>query len=201
MKVLVIVAHPNLEISRVNKAWTNAFQKRRNVTVHDLTATYPDMAIDILAEQALLLEHQRIVLQFPLYWYSSPPILKQWMDLTFQPGFAYAVGGDKLHGKEFVVCTSSGSQRELYRPGSYNNFSVEELLRPIQQTVAYVGATYIPPFVFYRSIIADDQQIAAGTGQMLDYVLDAEINPVKEHDELINDSLAAMFARAEAAAV
>lgn len=199
MKVLVIVAHPSMEMSRVNKAWMNAFRNRHNVTVRDLTAEYPDMAIDILAEQALLLEHDRIILQFPLYWYSSPPILKQWMDLVFQPGFAYAVGGDKLHGKEFVVATSVGSQKELYRAGSYNNFSVDELLRPFQQTVDYVGGKYLSPYCFYRSIIANDADIQRSADELMEYVLDSDINPVRDHDDLINDSIAAMFSRYELA--
>lgn len=139
MKVLVVLAHPNLKTSRINKAWFEALSKVPNVTVNDLTANYPNMDIDILEEQALLLQHDRIVLQFPLYWYSSPPILKVWMDFVFQPGFAYGVGGNKLRGKEWMIATSVGSTEDGYRAGGHNNFSIDELLRPFQQSVNYVG--------------------------------------------------------------
>lgn len=195
MKVLVIVAHPDLSTSRVNRAWTEALRAQGNVTVRDLTALYPDMNIDILEEQMELIEHDRVVLQFPLYWYSSPPIMKQWLDLVLQPGFAYAVGGDKLHGQEWMVSTSIGSQIDGYRAGGHGNFSVDELLRPFQQMVNYIGGRYLTPHCFYRSIIATNDEIAEGTQAMLRYVLDGAIDSKRDHDKFVVASMDALFAR------
>ena len=59
------------------------------VRLHDLYEAYPDFLIDVEAEQALLLEHDVIVFQHPVYWYSSPAILKEWQDLVLEHGFAY----------------------------------------------------------------------------------------------------------------
>lgn len=199
MKVLVIVAHPDLPSSRVNRAWVAALAAQANVSIRDLTALYPDMEIDILEEQTALLEHERVILQFPLYWYSCPAILKQWMDLVLQPGFAYAVGGDKLHGQEWMVLTSVGSQAEGYRAGRHGNFSVDELLRPFQQTVNYIGAKYLTPHCFYRSIIATDDEIAEGTAAMLRYVLNDDIDSKRDHDAFVVDSMNALFARHDTA--
>jgi len=197
MKVLVLVAHPNLATSRVNKAWSEAFERHENVTVRDLYKLYPDMDIDILEEQAVLLAHDRIVLQFPLYWYSSPAVLKHWLDLVLQPGFAYAVGGDKLRGKEFVICTSVGSTEDNYRAGGHNNYSVDELLRPFQQSVAYIRGRYISPFCFFRALVASDEEIAASIPRLIAYVLDPDINPERDHEKFIIDTLSAMYNRAE----
>jgi glutathione-regulated potassium-efflux system ancillary protein KefG len=73
MKTLVIVAHPNLDQSRINKRWVAKLREYpEQVTVHDLYATYPDGNIDVAKEQALVMEHDRIVFQFPFYWYSNP---------------------------------------------------------------------------------------------------------------------------------
>ncbi|ETT59992.1 NAD(P)H oxidoreductase [Paenibacillus sp. FSL H8-457] len=86
MKTLVIVAHPGLhEGSRINRELTETVGHHPEVTVHDLYQRYPDGIIDIAAEQQLLLRHDRIVFQFPFWWYSSPPLLKHWFDevLTF----------------------------------------------------------------------------------------------------------------------
>jgi len=47
-----------------------------------------------------LLEHDRIVLQFPMYWYSMPPLLKKWLDDVLTYNFAYGSKGDKLKGKD-----------------------------------------------------------------------------------------------------
>jgi glutathione-regulated potassium-efflux system ancillary protein KefG len=198
LKTMVIVAHPNLQGSRVNKAWVEALRKIPDVTINDLTAKYPDIQnIDILEEQALLLAHDRYVLQFPLYWYSCPAILKQWIDLVLQPGFAYAVGGDKLHGKEWMVSTSVGSTEDGYRAGGHNHFSVDELLRPFQQTVNYTGGIYRSPFCFYRAMLVTDAEIAEGTQRMLKHVLRSNINPEREHEQFVIDSLNAIFSRAD----
>ena len=72
MKTLVIVAHPNIAKSRVNRRWVEELKKYPEVTVHELYKEYPSGTIDVEREQALLLDHDRIVWQFPFYWYSSP---------------------------------------------------------------------------------------------------------------------------------
>jgi glutathione-regulated potassium-efflux system ancillary protein KefG len=195
MKTLVLVAHPNLSESRVNKAWATALTGREGVTVRNLNAEYPNMDIDVLLEQELLLAHDRIVFLFPLYWYSSPAILKHWFDLVLQPGFAYGIGGDKLAGKEFIVGTAVGSNREGYRSGNYNNFSVDELLRPFQQSVNYVGGRYMPPFCFYRSIIASDAEIAASAANLVAYVTEKNFDPKRDHEKLVIASMEALMAR------
>lgn len=195
MKILVLVAHPNLSESRVNKAWAATLSECPDVTVRDLTAEYPDMDIDVLLEQDLLLAHDRIAFLFPLYWYSSPAILKQWLDLVLQPGFAYGVGGDKLNGKEFVVCTAIGSNREGYRAGNHNNFTIDELLRPFQQSVNYLGGRYLPPFCFYRSIVADDEEITRNASSLAAYLTNADFNPRLDHERLVIDSMEAMVSR------
>jgi glutathione-regulated potassium-efflux system ancillary protein KefG len=197
MKTLVLVAHPNLATSRINKAWVQALSKQSSVTVVDLMASCPDHCIDILEQQALLLAHDRFVLQFPLYWYSSPPILKSWIDAVLQPGFAYAVGGDKLHGKEWMVSTSVGSTEDGYRAGGHNHYTVDELLRPFQQTATYTGGIYRSPFCFYRAMLASDADIAEGTRNMLKHVLRADIEPEREHEKFVIDSLNAIFQRAD----
>jgi putative NADPH-quinone reductase len=47
MKTLVILAHPNLASSRINKAWAERVKKEENVYVHDLYANYPDFKINV----------------------------------------------------------------------------------------------------------------------------------------------------------
>ncbi len=50
---------------------------------------HADFAIDVKNEQSMLKAHHRIVIQFPLYWYSVPPLLKKWQDDVLTPGFSY----------------------------------------------------------------------------------------------------------------
>ncbi|WP_373811713.1 NAD(P)H-dependent oxidoreductase, partial [Porphyromonas loveana] len=68
-KTLVIVVHPDLDHSVINKAWTKAVEGA--ATIHNLYGQYPDGRIDVAHEQALLEAHDRIIFQFPLYWYAA----------------------------------------------------------------------------------------------------------------------------------
>src|SRR3569623_864064 len=93
-RILVILAHTNLVQSRINKAMADAVSDLPGVTVHDLYAAYPDGRIDVAREQALLDAHDIVVFQHPLFWYSSPALLKEWQDKVITYGYAYGPGGD-----------------------------------------------------------------------------------------------------------
>ena len=97
-RVLINLVHPNIGESRVNKLLTQTAQKEENVTINNLYAEYPDFKIDVQKEQELLLENDVIIFQFPLYWLSSPALLKEWFDRTFVYNFAYGENY-KLEGK------------------------------------------------------------------------------------------------------
>ena len=65
----------------VSKTWVHMLRQHPDrFTVHELYSEYPDGVIDVEREQALVEEHQNIVLQFPVYWFNCPPLLKQWCD-------------------------------------------------------------------------------------------------------------------------
>ncbi|NRA87437.1 MAG: NAD(P)H-dependent oxidoreductase [Rhizobiales bacterium] len=195
MQTLVLVGHPNLEASRVNKKWAQAFSEQSNVTVRDLSSLYPEWDIDVITEQKLLLESSRIIFQFPLYWYSCPPILKHYIDLVFLPGFAYA-SGYRLKDKEFMVLTSVGSAPEDYRSGGHNNFTVDELLRSFEQTVKYCKGKYLSPYYIYRSLAIDNDEIDATVDPMLSYALKSIYDPEAGHKKFIADTMQKIYERA-----
>jgi hypothetical protein len=65
-------------------------------------------------EQELLLAHDLIVLQHPLYWYSTPPLVKQWIDLVLEYGWAYGEHGIALRGKRLLSVISAGGSESSY---------------------------------------------------------------------------------------
>ncbi|MFP3600107.1 NAD(P)H-dependent oxidoreductase, partial [Chryseobacterium sp. SIMBA_029] len=80
MKTLVIVTHPDIEKSIINKRWIEELAKYpEKYTVHQLYKVYPDGKINVAREQELMESYDKIVFQFPFYWFSSPPMLKQWL--------------------------------------------------------------------------------------------------------------------------
>lgn len=147
--ILILFAHPALEKSRVNRRLIEAANAVDGVTIHDLYEAYPDFDVDVAREQALLESHDVFAFHHPMYWYSTPALLKQWQDLVLEHGWAYGEGGTKLAGKWFLSVLTTGGPETAYRTSGVNHATVRELLRPIEQTVRLCGVEWLPPFVVH----------------------------------------------------
>ncbi|AMQ72976.1 MULTISPECIES: NAD(P)H-dependent oxidoreductase [Bacillus amyloliquefaciens group] len=170
MKTLVIVIHPKLETSVVNKTWMNRLKQEKDITVHDLYGEYPNFIIDVEKEQQLLLDHERIVFQFPMYWYSSPALLKQWEDDVLTHGWAYGTGGTKLDGKELLLAISLGAQESDYQAGGEYNITISELIRPFQVTANYIGMRFLPAFTQYGTLHLSKEDVKNSAEKLVDYL-------------------------------
>ncbi|EOC1794984.1 NAD(P)H-dependent oxidoreductase [Vibrio fluvialis] len=161
-RILILYAHPCQHKSEVNARLFKAARYARNVTLVDLYGEYPTFNIDVDKEQQRLLEHDVIIFQFPMYWYSTPSILKEWQDLVLEYGFAYGQDGTALHGKTLLCITSTGGKSESYQASGYNHYSVRELLRPIEQMAGMTGMQYLAPLVLFDARAAcDDERLNA----------------------------------------
>ena len=150
-KTLILFAHPRYEDSRVQHQLLNHIKTLPGVRIHDIYEHYPEFNIDIKYEQELLLEHDIIVWMHPFYWYSAPPILKQWIDLVLEHGWAYGKGGTALKGKNIFNCISSGGPKEAYQPEGFHGYTVNEFLRPFERTAGLCNMNYLPPFFVHGS--------------------------------------------------
>ena len=148
-KILLLFAHPSLERSEVNVELLAASRGEPDVTVVDLYAEYPTWRIDIDREQQRLRDHDVIVFMFPLFWYSTPALLKEWQDLVLEYGFAYGKDGTALHGKQFLAAMTAGGAEDAYREQGHNHYTIRELLRPLEQTATLCGMDYLPPFALF----------------------------------------------------
>lgn len=158
-RVLVLFAHPALEKSRVHRSLVGAVPAHGDLTFHDLYEAYPRLDVDVAREQALLAAHDAVVFQFPFYWYSTPPILKQWQDLVLEHGWAYGSKGKALTGKSLLCAVSTGGRAEAYAPGGYNRMTVRQLLAPLEQTARLCGMRFAPPWVVHGTHRLDEAQI------------------------------------------
>ncbi|MCA1061835.1 NAD(P)H-dependent oxidoreductase [Rossellomorea sp. AcN35-11] len=175
MKTLVLVGHPNLQQSKMNRAWAERLEKEESVTVHDLYKEYPTMNIDVGREQNLLVEHDRIVFQFPLFWYGTPAILKEWQDKVLEHGWAYGSKGTKLHGKDFLVVTSTGGPAGAYRAGGFNHYSMSELLKPLQATANLTGMTFLPAYVEHGVRVLNEDEVIASAERVAVHVVNPQL--------------------------
>ncbi|MGB3724768.1 MAG: NAD(P)H-dependent oxidoreductase [Glaciecola sp.] len=146
-KVLINYAHPAPKNSVINNALINAISSLDNVTINDLYSHYPDFMIDIEREQALCESHDVIVFQHPFYWYSTPSIVKEWMDLVLEHGWAYGSKGKALQGKTVLQSITTGGDLDTYSKDGFNQFTIKELTTPFQATMRLCNALYLPPFV------------------------------------------------------
>jgi putative NADPH-quinone reductase len=156
------MAHPNPSQSQVNLSMAAMAGQLDGITLIDLYALYPRFKIDVDAEQRRLLAHDVIVLQFPFYWYSMPALLKEWLDLVLEYGFAYGSEGDRLVGKSLLVATSAGGAQAAYSQQGRNQFPIRTLLTPLEQTAELCRMRYLPPLVLFAALAAssDDRLVA-----------------------------------------
>ncbi len=125
-------------------------------------------APDIAAEQIKLLWADAVILQFPLWWFGMPAILKGWIDRVYAHGFAYGVGqhggsrwGDRygegrLLGRRALLSVTMGGREPQYGPRGVNG-PIDELLFPIQHGMLfYPGMEVLPPFLAFETRALDE---------------------------------------------
>lgn len=162
-KTLILLFHPAYERSRANRALGEAAAGRPGVTIVDMQALYPGGIVDTDAEAARLIAADRIVLQFPVQWYSAPPLLKAWQDAVLTRMFymAYEAEGRLIEGKPLMIAATAGNVPEAYTPTGMNRFSLRELLRPLEATAHRCGLAWQEPFLIYAAHKADAEALQA----------------------------------------
>lgn len=163
MKTTVFVFHPQLETgSRINQALAQA-AGQAGVQVRDVYQLYPDFQIDVAAEQAALADADRIVLQFPIFWYQVPALLKQWFDDVLAYGWAYGTGGDALQGKEILLAASFGAGADDYTADGRFHTTIPEILKPLEAIQYHTGLQFLEPFTITGTLNLTDEALAAAS--------------------------------------
>ena len=132
--LLVYYAHPGQRHSHANKAMLAEANGIDDIRVVDLYAEYPRFEIDVEREQRRLLDHSVILFQFPMFWYSTPSIIKEWQDLVLEYGFAYGSDGDNLKGKRMMLAITAAGPDDAYAPQGYQHYPIRTFLTPLEQT-------------------------------------------------------------------
>lgn len=167
MKVLILFAHPAFHKSKVNKLMVEGLSEIKGITFHDLYQEYPETDIDVKHEQKLLTEHDVIIFQFPVFWYSTPSILKEWQDLVLEHGWAFGSKGNELKGKLFLCSVTAGGPKSAYQVGSYHNHTINQLLSPLRQTSVLCKMNPLPPFVVHGSHAIEEYEIQTHKNELL----------------------------------
>jgi len=145
----VIYAHPYPSKSVSTRALLDVVQRWPNTTVHSLYDRYPDLGIDVAAEQAALLKASHIVWLAPVYWYSVPALMKLWFDNVLAYGWAYGHEGDALHGKQCLWVANTGSSSAAYAAQGSHGRPFADFVAPVEQTARFCGMHWQEPFILH----------------------------------------------------
>jgi putative NADPH-quinone reductase len=159
--------HRDIEKSVANAALFRAAQDIEGLQAIDVQARYPsgqiDMFTDAETDAKLLLEADRIVLQFPVQWYATPSILKAWQDAVLtRMYYIYAqTEGDRLAGTPLMVAATFGNLAESYGREGQNYYSVDEIFTPLKATAHRCGLPWHTPFLTFSADKLDEAALAA----------------------------------------
>lgn len=166
-------------------------RKDRHILMRQVEERYAStlgtMASDILAEQQKVRDCQLLILQFPLWWFSMPAILKGWVDRVLSMGFAYDEDGrwydhGGLRGRRAMLSLTTGDPESCFTARGIHG-PMHGILWPIQRaTLAHCGFEVLPPFIAYavaRRTPQEREQILAHYAEQLRH-LDAA-TPIPFH--------------------
>ena len=166
-RTLVLLFHDNIERSKANGALAAAARTVDGTQVVDIQARYPDGVIDMVvdgaAEARALLEADRIVLQFPIQWYSTPALLKAWQDAVLtRMYYVHAdTEGSKLAGTPLMVAATAGNTAAAYGRGGTNYFTMDEILVPLKATAHRCGLPWYSPHLVFQADRLEPAELAA----------------------------------------
>ena len=147
-KTLIIMSHPDIAQSTSQQFLLAGVKGEKQIQIRHLESILAEREskhFDKSIERACLQEADRIFLQFPLYWYQCPSVMKQWMDEVLMLNLF-----QKNKKKEFGIVVTVGAKKNRYTAGGSVGFGIEELLRPYQALSNQLGWNYQTPFVIYQ---------------------------------------------------
>jgi glutathione-regulated potassium-efflux system ancillary protein KefF len=183
-RLLVLYAHSAPHLSRVNRRLADAARMVAGVYVHDLYENYPDFYIDVAREQALVAQAEVLVFLHPIQWYSMPALMKEWVDVVLQDGWAYGPEGSAVKGKGYWLVATTGSAEADYAPGARHGRPFGDYLAQFEQTAALCGMDWIAPHVLHDAHAVDAGTVdahVAGFAARLRHLAGAPRGPLHLH--------------------
>ena len=153
MSKTILMFHPDFSKSHANRALADAARTVPGTEIVDMAGLYPEGDIDVDQEVRRLLATEALVLQFPIRWYSTPPLLQEWQDTVLTRMFYInaETEGDRLKDLPFMVAATAGNRPSAYSPTGVNLFPLAELLRPLHSTAHRCGFAWNEPFLVYEA--------------------------------------------------
>ena len=171
-KTLIIVGHPNIEQSIINKRWIEELQKHQDIfTVHNIAEYYPDEKINVEKEQQLIEAHEKLVWQYPFYNINSPAILKKWIENVITFGWAFGPNGNKLENKSFALAISTGAKKNDFQLNGKYQASFEDLILPFKTIALHTKMNYKGYFALHDSRNISEKALETNSQEYVHFIM------------------------------
>jgi glutathione-regulated potassium-efflux system ancillary protein KefF len=161
--ILVVFAHPYPDRSSANRVLLGGLEGLDGVEVRSLYDLYPDFNIDAPAEREALERASIVVWQHPIYWYSTPALLKLWFEKVLTFGWAWGAGGNALRGKRCLWVVTTGGDEGDYQSEGLHGQVFDAFSPAIRQTALFCGMEWLEPIVVHEARQLDPDSLAAYT--------------------------------------
>lgn len=180
MKTLVLVFHPDLKNALMNQAVADNLELLPHITVRRLYDIYAKGTINVVKEQMLLEQADRIVFQFPFSWYSGPALLKEWQEEVLGGSWLAGEQKKRLAGKTLLAVTTLDPQMAT------DHWEKDDLLRPLQALAHDLGLCYHSPVFLEEKPQESRQEMEERVRHYVGYVLQPD--PCKnKYEECTNE--------------
>ena len=127
---------------------------------------YPDFDIDAAAERAALERARLVVWMHPLYWYTSPALLKLWLEQVLVKGWAYGEGGGALAGKDCLWVATTGGDAAAFSASGRHGHEFDAFAPAMRQTARFCGMNWLEPFAVHGAHRIADAELGSAALQL-----------------------------------
>ena len=94
MKTMVVISHPTIQTSSSQQFFLATLKGEEAVTVRHLDEVWSEAKPHFTKsdEEKALADSsaKRLILQFPMYWYQAPSVMKEWIDTVMSKSAPFA---------------------------------------------------------------------------------------------------------------
>ena len=169
MKTMVVISHPTVQTSSSQQFFLATVKGEEAITVRQIDEVWSEKKPHFTRateEKALVDSNaERLILQFPMYWYQAPSVMKEWIDTVMSKSALFA-----KQIKELGIVVTLGVKEEAFRAGGKEQFTISELMRPFQALANAMGWSYLPIFEVHQFDYKTEESKQALLVEYLQYV-------------------------------
>lgn len=152
--ILIINGHQKYDFAK-GKLSKTLISKMKEVLSkqHNVKITTIEKGYDTTEEQDKFHWAESIIYQFPVYWFETPAIMKQYMQDVYEYGILFTTGqkgygtGGLLVDKTYMLSTTWNTPLSTFGKGFWKGVnSPDEVLTAMHHTQAFLGMKRLPSF-------------------------------------------------------